>query len=156
MAQTSPETDREALIAIYNATDGDNWANNDSWLSDAPIGEWEGVTTDDNGRVTELSLLQNQLSGKIPPELGKLSNLTELFLSANELSGKIPPELGKLSNLTELFLHGNQLSGKIPPELGKLANLTALFLQDNDLSGCVPSGLEDQVPPLTACPSARL
>ena len=132
MAQTSPETDREALIAIYNATDGDNWANNDSWLSDAPIGEWEGVTTDDNGRVTELSLLQNQLSGKIPPELGKLSNLTELFLSANELSGKIPPELGKL------------------------ANLTALFLQDNDLSGCVPSGLEDQVPPLTACPSARL
>ena len=108
MAQTSPETDREALIAIYNATDGDNWANNDSWLSDAPIGEWEGVTTDDNGRVTELSLLQNQLSGKIPPELGKLSNLTELFL------------------------------------------------QDNDLSGCVPSGLEDQVPLLTACPSARL
>ena len=132
MAQTSPETDREALIAIYNATDGDNWANNDSWLSDAPIGEWEGVTTDDNGRVTELSLLQNQLSGKIPPELGKLANLTALFL------------------------HGNQLSGKIPPELGKLANLTALFLQDNDLSGCVPSGLEDQVPPLTACPSARL
>ena len=56
MAPTSPETDREALVALYNATDGPNWRRNDNWLSDVPISQWEGVATDNNGRVTERSL----------------------------------------------------------------------------------------------------
>ena len=55
-----------------------------------------GVTTDDNGRVIELDLWNNQLSGEIPPELGNLANLTRLSLSTNQLSGEIPPELGSL------------------------------------------------------------
>ena len=42
-AQTSPETDREALVALYNATGGPNWDGNNNWLSDVPSGEWEGV-----------------------------------------------------------------------------------------------------------------
>ena len=46
---TSAETDREALVALYNATDGENWSRSDNWLSDAPLGEWEGVTTDVDG-----------------------------------------------------------------------------------------------------------
>ena len=78
MAQTSPETDREALIALYNATGGPNWSGDYNWLSDVPIGEWEGVTTDGNGRVIGLALLGNQLSGEIPPELGNLANLEDL------------------------------------------------------------------------------
>ena len=49
MAQTSPETDREALVALYNATGGPHWKINNNWLSDVPISEWIGVTTDDNG-----------------------------------------------------------------------------------------------------------
>ena len=64
MAQISPETDREALVALYSTTGGPNWVSNDNWLSDRPTGEWQGVTTDSNGRVTELSLHGNQLSGK--------------------------------------------------------------------------------------------
>ena len=35
-ASGSAETDREALVAIYNATDGENWNRSDNWLSDAP------------------------------------------------------------------------------------------------------------------------
>ena len=57
LVQTSPETDREALIALYNATGGPNWSGNYNWLSDVPISEWEGVTTDGNGRVIGLALL---------------------------------------------------------------------------------------------------
>jgi hypothetical protein len=30
-----PAWEREALIAIYNATDGDNWSNKTGWLGDA-------------------------------------------------------------------------------------------------------------------------
>ena len=33
---TTPASDREALVALYNATGGPNWASNTGWLSDAP------------------------------------------------------------------------------------------------------------------------
>ena len=77
---TQSSIDRDALVALYNATDGANWTDNTNWLSDEPLGDWHGVTTDDQGRVTELDFRGNQLSGTIPPELGNLSSLTELSL----------------------------------------------------------------------------
>ena len=86
-------TDSTALVALYEATDGDNWTNNTHWLSDRPLGEWHGVTTDADGRVTGLRLGGNQLSGSIPPELGNLSE-TYLSLVGNQLSGSIPAALG--------------------------------------------------------------
>ena len=92
-ASGSAETDREALVAIYNATDGENWNRSDNWLSDAPLDEWEGVTTDDEGRVTKLEVKGNQLTGEIPAELGDLANLTELWLASNQLTGCIPAGL---------------------------------------------------------------
>ena len=55
------DLDRAVLVALYNATDGPNWENNSNWLSDAPIGEWHGVTTDNRGRVTSLHLIGNRL-----------------------------------------------------------------------------------------------
>ena len=107
---TSVKTDREALVALYNATDGENWDESANWLSDAPLGEWEGVTTNDDGRVTELRPLGNGLSGELPPELGNLSNLNSLGLSYNELSGEIPAELGSLSDLI-VVKGGAQIEG---------------------------------------------
>ena len=139
--QTSLETDREALVALYNATGGPNWNNNNNWLSNVLTSEWEGVITDVNGRVSGLSLYENQLSGEIPPGLGNLANLTYLRLDGNQLSGEIPSELGNLANLEGLSLYENQLSGEIPPKLGNLANLTYLRLDDNQLSGEIPPGL---------------
>jgi Leucine-rich repeat (LRR) protein len=44
------------------------------------------------------------LSGSIPPELGKLTNVVNLYLTNNQLSGSIPPELGNLTNLVEFIL----------------------------------------------------
>ena len=130
MAQTSPETNREALVALYNATGGPNWHLNDNWLRDVPISEWEGVTTDDNGRVTELFIAFDQLSGEIPPELGYLAILTWLDLTDNQLSGKIPPELGNLANLSTLQIDGNQLSGCVRGSL-----LGRLDMDESDLGG---------------------
>ena len=77
LSHTSAETDREVLVAFYNATDGPNWGDNKNWLSDEPIGKWTGVTTDASGRVTEF-LLSEAYSGKIPAELGDLTELERL------------------------------------------------------------------------------
>jgi len=139
--QTTTAMDRAALVALYNATGGANWGDNTNWLSDKPLDEWHGVTTDDNGRVAELNLGGNELSGTIPSALGNLTNLTELNLRDNQLTGTIPPELGNLSNLEELWLGHNQLSGTIPSELGKLSNLIHLAITHTPLSGSIPSAL---------------
>ena len=132
-------TDREALAAFYHATNGPGWRNNAHWLSDRPLGEWYGVTVGKDGRVIELGLEDNQLSGPIPPELAQLSNLEELSLSDNQLSGAIPAELGQLSLLEWLYLNNNDLSGEIPAEVGELSRLVRLDLQDNRLGGEIPS-----------------
>ena len=72
-APGSPATDREILVTFYNALDGPNWEDSGNWLSDAPLGEWDGVTTDDNGRVIWLQMggsgSRQELSGEIPLEL---------------------------------------------------------------------------------------
>ena len=46
--------DRATLAALYNATNGSSWQDDTNWLSNRPLGEWHGVSTDADGRVTEL------------------------------------------------------------------------------------------------------
>ena len=95
--------DRPALVALYNATDGPNWVDNTNWLTDAPLGEWYGVSTDAVGRVVRLDLggrwdseareyVLHGLRGELPAELANLTQLTSLSLWHNDLSGPIPPE----------------------------------------------------------------
>ena len=138
---TIANPDRAALVALYEATDGPNWVNNDNWLTDAPLGDWYGVDTDASGRVVELSLSENRLTGTIPPDLGNLTNLTHLNFWANQLWGTIPPELGRLVSLRRLSLGVNDLTGEIPPELGALTRLTGLTLRLNQLTGPIPTEL---------------
>ena len=133
--------DREALVALYHATDGPGWRHSDDWLSDEPAGAWYGVTTNAAGRVVRLDLTNNQLSGELPAELGRLSELKWLLLSYNELDGELPAELGRLSSLVTLRITRSQLSGQIPSELGQLASLEGLYLNFNALGGEIPAGL---------------
>ena len=119
----SPDKNRDALTALYNSTNGASWNNDEKWLSNAPLGEWHGVTVDAKGDVTELHLADNQLNGEIPPELGNLTSLESLNLPFNELSGEIPSGVGSLTNLKSLNLSRNGLTGEIPTELGNLTNL---------------------------------
>ena len=141
-AQGSVESDREALVALYDATDGDNWRCNGGWTTDAPLDQWDGVTTNASGRVTEVVLVACGLSGTLPPDLGDLASLEKLTLMNNRnLSGPIPPELGRLTNLDSMTVADNNLSGPIPPELGDLTSLRGLRLEENNLSGPIPPEL---------------
>ena len=128
---------REALIAFYNATDGDHWKNNTNWCSDKPLDEWYGVSASD-GYVSSLDLWDNGLKGEIPAEITQLTHLGYLDLQLNSLSGEIPQDIGEhLSNLRTLNLKNNQLTGKIPASLGNCP-LYTLDLFGNNLSGEVP------------------
>ena len=51
-----PSKDRDALIALYNATNGSKWKNRGNWLkADMLLREWEGVVVDSNDRVSDLN-----------------------------------------------------------------------------------------------------
>ena len=81
-----PQDECEALVALYNATDGANWTDNTNWLATTTPCDWYGVTCT-AGQVTHLGLAVNQLNGEIPPELGNLSALTSLSLGSVEGAG---------------------------------------------------------------------
>lgn len=136
-----PMSDGAALTALFDATDGDGWSSGDGWLYIEDLGQWYGVTTNAEGRVTALDLSAIGLSGELPEDIGVLTELTELDLSDNQLSGAMPAEIGELVNLEELYLNGNQFSGALPASLGNLANLEALHLHDNGFGAEFPAAL---------------
>ena len=136
-----PDTaDREVLVTLYNGTDGGQWKRERNWLAGS-VNAWEGVTTDEDGFVTGIDLVNNNMAGVIPPELGELEKLTVLNLGQNGLFGAIPPELGNLESLATLSLEGNALAGAIPPELGQLTGVSVVSLAGNRLIGPIPPEL---------------
>ena len=137
----SSESDRRVLEAFYDATGGPDWKYSANWKTSSPLGEWHGVATDADGRVVELRLRDNDVSGPIPPELSNLTRLETLILMQDKLTGPIPPELSRLTRLENLNLWGNDLSGPIPAELGNLTNLVNLELPANELIGRIPASL---------------
>ncbi|KAI5012730.1 hypothetical protein ZWY2020_024996 [Hordeum vulgare] len=91
--------------------------------------------------LQSLDLSGNQLSGRIPPGLGKCSNLRRLRLSSNSLDGFIAPQIGKLAELRVLELSGNRLTGGVPPEVRHCSYLVRMDLSRNFLHGQVPSSI---------------
>ena len=134
--------DREALVALYEGTNGDfHWNIDTNWLSDRPLGTWYGVKTDDDGRVIELSLPGNNVWGPIPREFVHLQRLQRLDLSDNNVNGTLPAEIGDLRDLEELNLGENTFLGSgtaIPAALGKLDKLRLLDLSDTGFDDVIP------------------
>jgi Leucine-rich repeat (LRR) protein len=139
--QTNP--DRAILVELYNSTNGPGWYRKTNWLQgDSPC-NWYGVTCDGNGRVTELGLSKDNLTGTLPASIGNLSRLRILALLENKLSGNIPASLGNLVDVQYIFLDNNQFSGSIPASLGNLSEALFLELSNNQLSGSIPSELSN-------------
>lgn len=156
-------SDRDALMAIYNATSGNNWTRKANWGTNADICTWEGVECDcmPNGNVLGLRLPNNNMIGTIPTDIGQLQalrivdlqsnqlsgnlsaftslvNLRELFLSDNNLSGAIPTHIENLNLLRYFLIENNNLSGNLPLEIGNLSELFWVGLSNNDFSGPFP------------------
>ena len=108
--QGSVATDKAALQALYNSTDGANWRDNTNWTSDMALSTWHGVTTDGDGRVTRLELQENGLNGTLPTELENLTHLESLLLDRNyALMGPLPDGLRELSALATVDLTDTEL-----------------------------------------------
>lgn len=138
----SLESDRLALVAIYNATStganevyGEpNFNDITGWNipgvpGDSPCG-WPGVTCE-GGRVTRLDLSQNQVFGPIAPEIGNLTELKYLNLEGGggemyPWVGELPATLGNLTKLEYLNLSHNRIGITNMGIIGSLTNLKQL------------------------------
>ncbi len=95
--QGIPGQEREALLALYRATDGDHWTHRVGWLG--PSGtecSWHGVecwSRYNKPGVTGLELFENNLNGTVPQSLAQLTQLDRLNVYRNHLSGMLPERL---------------------------------------------------------------
>lgn len=122
--------ERAALIAIYNALDGDNWENNENWCTDKPLNEWYGVWIE-NGHVISIddALNYNNVHGDIPAELGDLTHLQRLQLYSAQGITSLPKEIGKLDRVWAMSIYGSSITS-LPDEMGNMRLLNTLNLSD--------------------------
>lgn len=97
-------------------------------LSSKGLSEISKNLLDDNSVIT-LNVSGNNLTGSLPGEIRKLTNLEVLIASDNNMTG-VPAEIGQLSKLRTVNFANNNLSG-LPQEIGKLKNLQTLDLRGN-------------------------
>lgn len=154
------QSERDALIAIYEAANGKRWYKNTNWCkAEVPISKWFGVTVTPDyvfthegkivnvmGHVTRLELGHNNIycgkledNGRISPRIKDLPKLKLLSLSYNFIHGHIPDEIYGLKDLEELYLQFNQLEGGISSKIGQLKKLRRLQLDHNHLTGPIPA-----------------
>ncbi len=146
-----PVSECQALIDLYESTNGDQWTDRKGWLDGATIcGMWDGVvceylppaggdplvTPEPNewAVVVSLILSQNNLTGTLPDSFINLPHLRYVAMHSNAITGNLP-DLESLSELEALNLSGNHLNGEIPP---LPPEIVALSLVHNYLTGSIP------------------
>ncbi len=133
----SSDAEREALLALFSATDGAQWVNATGWGQVSDHCGWFGVTCDDCGRVSRLRLVENGLVGTLPAAaMTALEQLSVFSVGSNgALSGTLGPELARLSQLWQLSVMGTGISGSLDPALSAWTRLRALNLAWTSISG---------------------
>ena len=140
-----PTSERDALIALYNSTDGANWTNNTNWNTANPVSSWFGITVEnisgqDHVTSIDFGYSSNNLNGTLSSEIGVLSELKIMVISMNSLlTGTLPVEIGNATNLIQFEIVHCNISGNIPMEFSSLINLEHLYLENNLLSGTIPN-----------------
>lgn len=129
------------LVSLYYGTGGTNgigeatggWTNDAGWMENTtPCTGWFGVTCT-AGKISGLTLPDNNLTGTIPPTINALQGLTTLVLSSNRLGGGLPSTIGNLKNLSILKIDHNNLTGAIPASIVTLPGLVQVDLGYNGL-----------------------
>ena len=141
LAPLSRRSDSLALVAIYNASKGAEWAKN-QWDLSTPIDTWSGVSLNEEGRVSVLKLSTSGVitsDWTLPAEIGDLTELTDLRINSNKLAGEIPDAVYSLSKLEKLYFQNDNLTGALSSKLGQLTELTELYVDRNaNMTGSIP------------------
>ena len=131
-------TEKNALVKLNKATKGSQWTN--KWDLKSPVSGWYGVEIK-NDKVVSINLMNNNLVGVLPNEMGDLTSLETLNLFRNDISGVLPASIGNLKKLTNLNIAFNKISGQLPENIGNASQLKSIELHMNRLTGVLPVNL---------------
>lgn len=135
------KNEREALIAIYNALDGENWTNNENWCSDKPVQEWYGVIVNNEGFIESLRIMGDgyNVVGSIPKAIGNLTKMKNFTIEG--VLDSISEELYSCKELEDLYIgillpedfyedyivEDYPLTNIFSPKIGNLKRLKSIF-----------------------------
>lgn len=145
--QTVAEEDSLALVAYYNATNGDSWVDNSGWLED-PVAFWVGVdeveeVNEGEWRVTSIDMPRNNMTvpGEFPPELANMSYVTFWKSDVNLHVGGIEV-FAEMERLTELLVRTNLLNGPVPWDIfANMETMEEFRIRQNYFTGELPAVL---------------
>lgn len=104
--------------------------------------KWFGIECSADGSVTNITLVNQNISQPIPAAICELRNLSVLDLSYNYITTSFPKFLYNCSNLQYLDLSQNYFIGELPYDIYKLSSrLTDLILSSNNFTGDMPSSI---------------
>ena len=154
---------RFALATLYYSTNGGFWTEDTNWLShEVHECRWftsfpydicgEGVGNDnmvdddyrneDDFHFISLGLLENNITGSLPPEVGLLSDLLYFDIAANPLlRGTLPTEIGLWTDMTYFSARKTQLTGTIPTEVGMMRKVVEFQVSASEITGTLPTEL---------------
>ncbi|HEY3402434.1 MAG TPA: RHS repeat-associated core domain-containing protein [Ohtaekwangia sp.] len=131
--ESTIQQEREALIALFEATNGSAWNEKTNWGTGSSLATWFGVDVTTGGYVKSLILENNNLVGYLPAQIGQLCHAESIVIIGNPgLTGGLPAEMSNLRSLHDISLNDNGLSGTIPPAA---LNGTFVNISNNHFSG---------------------
>ena len=163
VVESSPEFQRNTLVAFFDQMGGPYWKTSTNWLNPAvDVCNWFGITCNGNGQVTAIRLRNNDLT-KTPPEsifslpelrildlaentlsfsfagISNAQNLQTLDLTQTDLTSLSGIEGLQQTQIRTLHLGSNVLAGVLPSVLFNLATLEELDVSHNLFQGPLPS-----------------
>ena len=116
------------------------WLSATSWLSITNVCEWRGIKCNGQNHIEEITLPQNNLSGRLPMELWFISaTLHAMDLTTNlvHMSGDMYNVFTQMTQIHTLMLDDNFLEypDALPPQLKNMERLRKIVLSHNLFSG---------------------
>lgn len=88
--------------------------------------------------LNEIILMNDNLTGCLPVEIGKLGKVTVFDVSFNGLQGPLPDAVGQMKSLEQLDVAHNRLTGVIPASVCQLPKLQNFTYSYNYFTGEAP------------------
>ncbi|GAB4247750.1 MAG: hypothetical protein Tsb0034_27060 [Ekhidna sp.] len=137
-------TDSLALVAIYDAMEGESWTGVSNWKT-GDLSTWTGVTLDpgNDNRVEGLALPGAGLTGILPAEVDNLDAMVNMDLSGNSITG-LAADFSTMLSVASINLSGNDLDfGDLEP----VAENTAINYEDQSpLRGALTPATQQLIP----------
>ena len=139
--------EKEALVALYRALDGDNWnratyamANKymDNWCTDKPVWEWYGI---------ECEFSNGKDGHEIGEEFGHVRKVTlgSGGIGVDVMSGTLPEELKYLTRCVRFEIDGQpRLTGNIDV-IFEMKSLQYFTIRECGLDFCINNLTTDQI-----------